>query len=112
MIAAALVLFSTLPLMAQGWTWVRREALSYLMPPIACRIGPLPPFLVQVVPQTDLDRNQGIPTQGRLLAIHGTVDDTAVIYISAALPHRPPIFQDTLIHEEAHLRGCEHGELH
>lgn len=95
-----------------SWITVQKDGLSYLMPPVECRIGSLPPYTVEVVPQADLDMSLPNRTANmHLFGIHATVNGEAIIYISSALPHRPPVFQDTLIHEQAHLRGCEHGDL-
>lgn len=115
-LAAALAFVLAVPVVMAAPTWqsVHISSYAFLMPPKECRAGPVPPYEVIVVPQADLDialprklRKKGI----HLFAEHDIGVDGPIIYISAALPHRPAVYQAVFQHELAHLRGCEHGNI-
>lgn len=107
----ALVVALSTPALAEtnGWVTVHKLGYSYLMPPVSCMGGPLPPHQTVYVPQSDLD--DGLPPNHppgiHFFGTHVTVNGEPVEYISEDLPWAVSI--DVQTHEDAHLRGCEHG---
>lgn len=90
----------------------QRVESIYMMPPASCMSGPLPAYTIERVSLSALRKlvaeDAGVPMSalGSSKPLGFTDLAHAIVYIRADL--HGDIYADALIHEQAHLRGCEH----
>lgn len=91
------------------WTHIDKDGYGYFMPPLECRIGPVPPYKIIMLDQFEMDLLYSADADrfGHEFGHYDwQPDGSAILHISKDLP--AAIYRDTLIHELAHLRGCDH----
>jgi len=84
----------------------------YMMPPASCTVGPLPAYTIERVSLSALrrlvaaDAGVSMSALGSAKPLGFTDLAHSIVYIRDDL--HGGIYDDALIHEQAHLRGCEH----
>jgi hypothetical protein len=91
------------------WAWKSQDGHRYLMPPVECRVGPLPKYDIVYLSQAEMDHRflePGSRYSHKLGNERLYPDGRVTIFLSNELT--PAVHHDLLIHEQAHARGCQH----
>lgn len=92
------------------WYWAKKDGYLHYMPPLECRVGPLPPYRVHELPFAEMDKRFNYRTFANIpLGWYVPPHDGETewqIYLAKELP--AGIKHDVFVHELAHLRGCHH----
>lgn len=96
------------------WHTSTAGGVEHVMPPADCLVGPLPPYDLELLPLAEMNArwptgNPALPNRlGMTLYPHSRANpgDIAIIYLAIDPPQAT--INEMKLHEEAHLRGCQH----
>lgn len=96
------------PPLSDGWYRVDVDGYWFFMPPKECRVGPIPSYHVTYRDQFEMD----MLYQDRAEHVFGYSTPPArpgdPWEVEEALDLPPAVVYGTLVHELAHVRGCDH----